>query len=552
MLFRHYYNLLILIIPFNYSSDDGKEGGVKTMIMEATARHNILNSIIYKRKKWLPLSVLDRRKSLYQAVSAHLPTGNSAGTAYLHCIKDGTNIDPPYNTGNDFIYKDDFKKSKEDYEEEQELFDEEGNRLFKNTETNGRFHSDWCSMMYSRLMLAKNLLSDDGVIFISIDDNEQSNIKKICEEAFGEVNFINNIIWEKKFSPQNDAKWLSDNHDFVVCFAKNKNLWRPRLLERTEEQNSRYSNPDNDPRGPWASSDLSVKTYSESYNYPIKTPTGKVVNLPPGRCWMTNKEKMDDLIKDNRIWFGREGNNLPRLKRFLSEVKKGITPITIWKRDEVGDTQEAKKELLKIMPENLFQTPKPTRLIDKLIYISNVNENDIILDFFSGSATTANAVFKQNILDSGSRKFIMVQLPEAIDKKSEAYLAGFENICEIGKERIRRAAKKLAEENPEVKFDGGFRVLKVDDSNVKDVYYAPDEYDQDMIEQNESNIKSDRNDLDLLFGCLIEWGIPLNLSYKEEELFGKKVYTYNDGDLIACFDNKVNEELIKEIANRKP
>ena len=398
-------------------------------------------------------------------------------------------IDPPYNTGNDFVYEDDFAQDADEYLANSGQFDEEGNRLFQNTERNGRFHTDWLNMIYPRLKLARDLLTDDGVIFISIDDNEVENLNKVCKEIFGEQNFIANIIWQKKYSPQNDAKWFSSMHDFIVCVSKNKDIWRPVLLPRTAEQDARYTNRDNDPRGPWKSSDLSVKTYSADYDYPITTPSGRVVELPAGRCWMTSKVNMQKLIDDNRIWFGESGDNVPSLKRFLSDVKQGITPSTIWFRDDVGDNQEGKQELVKLMPENVFQTPKVVRLLKRIVYLSSQpNNNDLILDFFSGSATTAHAVMQLNAEDGGNRKFIMVQMQEETNEKSEAYKAGYKNICEIGKERIRRASTKIAEENPEAKFDGGFRVLKCDSTNMKDVYYNPSDFTMSMLTDTVDNI----------------------------------------------------------------
>jgi adenine-specific DNA-methyltransferase len=336
------------------------------------------------------------------------------------------------------------------------------NDTFRNKKKKECRHSGWLNMIYPRLRVAKDLLTNDGVIFISIDDNEVENLNKVCKEIFGEQNFIANIIWQKKYSPQNDAKWFSSMHDFIVCVSKNKDIWRPVLLPRTAEQDARYTNRDNDPRGPWKSSDLSVKTYSANYDYPITTPSGKVVELPAGRCWMTSKTNMQKLIEDNRIWFGENGDNVPSLKRFLSDVKQGITPSTIWFRDDVGDNQEGKQELVKLIPENIFQTPKVVRLIQRIVYLSSrPSDNDIILDFFSGSATTAHAVMKLNAEDGGNRKYIMVQLPEETDEKSEAYKAGYKNICEIGKERIRRASKKIHEDRPGTVFDDGFKVYKI-------------------------------------------------------------------------------------------
>jgi len=312
--------------------------------------------------------------------------------------------------------------------------------------------------MYCRLLLARDVLAKDGVIFISIDDNEQANLKLLCDDVFGEENFVANVIWEKKYSPQNDAKWFSATHDYITIYSKDKEIWRPRQSERTKEANARYKNPDNDPRGPWKMSDLSVKTYSPDYDYPIVTPSGKSIELPKGRCWMTSKSNMQKLIDDNRIWFGKDGNNVPALKRFLSEVKDGITPMTMWFRKDVGDNQEGKQELLNLIPENIFQTPKVVRLLKKIIYHSNAFENDIILDFFSGSATTAHAVMKLNAEDGGNRKFIAVQLPEVLSKEDASQKAAYEFLEEnqlpttldyIGIERIKRAAAKIRAEQEE-------------------------------------------------------------------------------------------------------
>lgn len=465
-------------------------------------------------------------------------------------------IDPPYNTGNDFIYADDFMRSQEEENEQMGMYDEDENRLFKNTDTNGRFHSDWCSMIYSRLMLARNLLTDDGVIFISIDDSEQGNLKKICDDIFGVSNFVNTVIWEKRYSPQNAVQWFSESHDFILVYAKNKMLWHPQLLDRTVEMNARYTNRDNDPRGPWKAVDSTAQGGhgTKSQFYVLTAPNGKKHTLPSGRCWLYTEKVMNEMIADNRIWFGEDGNNVPAIKRFLTEVKQGVACQTIWNYKEVGHSQDGKRELKSLFPDAIpFDTPKPTGLIARMLKIAS--ESDFIcLDFFSGSATTAHAVMQLNAEDGGHRKFIMVQLSEKCDEASEAYKAGYKNICEIGKERIRRAGDKIKSESPMTTqdLDNGFRVLKLDDTNMKDVYYAPDDYDQGMIEALESNIKDDRTDLDLLFGCLIDWGLPLSLPYKSEQLGGCTVHTYNDGDLIACFDANIPESVVKEIAQRKP
>lgn len=461
-------------------------------------------------------------------------------------------IDPPYNTGNDFIYNDDFKMTGEEYADESGEFDEDGNRMFKNTDSNGRFHSDWCSMIYSRLILARNLLSDDGVIFISIDDNEQENLKKCCDEVFGGQNFVAQLVWERAFSPKNDAKFISNSHDYVLMYARDINQFVIGRLPRTAEANARYSNPDNDPRGVWQSDNLTVKTYSSSGDYPITTPSGRVVEPPAGRCWSLSKNSFLERLQDNRIWFGADGNGVPRIKRFLSELKfDGMAPTSILFYKDVGHSQEGSQELIKLMNGGVFDGPKPTRLLKRLITLANLHDDSIVLDFFSGSATTAQALMEINAEKNSHSKFIMVQLPENANEKKNT---GYSNICEIGKERIRRAGKKIKDENPLTTqdLDVGFRVLKLDSSNMTDVYYNPDEYNQGMLFELESNIKPDRTDLDLLFGCLLEWGLPLSLPYSSEQIDGYTVHNYNDGDLIACFDENIPDSVIKEIAKKQP
>jgi len=486
--------------------------------------------------------------------------------SYLNKVK-MIYIDPPYNTGNDFVYRDNFKVSKEDYEEELGLFDEEENRLFKNTETNGRYHSDWCSMMYPRLQLSRNLLTEDGVIFISIDDNEVHNLRKICDEVFGEENFVAQLIWQRAFSPKNDARFISISHDYILVYTKLINNFKIGRLDRTDEANARYSNPDNDPRGVWMSSDISVKTYNAENDYPISAPSGRIIEPPAGRCWRLSKNAFFERLNDNRIWFGPDGNGTPRIKRFLSDLRKeGMTPTSILLFKEVGHSQEGAQEVTKLIEAGAFDGPKPVRLLLRLLTLANTERDSIILDFFSGSATTAHAVMQLNAEDGGNRKFIMVQLPEETDPKSEAYKAGYKNICEIGKERIRRAGKKIEEElkakstkgdlfegDKEVKMvDTGFRVLKVDSTNMKDVFYSPSQYNQQMLLELESNIKDDRTDIDLLYGVLLDWGVPLSLPHITENIDGKNVHFVNDTDLVACFEEHVPEEVIREIARRKP
>lgn len=517
--------------------------GKNTSRVEAnTTTNKTLRPCIEESKDW------DNTENLY-IEGDNLEVLKLLQNSYFNKVK-MIYIDPPYNTGNDFIYIDDFAQNIDEYEEAKGSFDEEGNRLFKNTDTNGRFHSDWCSMIYPRLVLARNLLADDGVIFISIDDNEQENLKKICDEVFGEKNFIAQVIWERAYAPVNLKKHFSENHDYIICYAKDIDKAICNGLPRASEANDRYSNPDNDPRGVWQSDNLSVGPIVQSKIYEIITPGGRKVLPPEGYCWRLSKEKFKEFVKDNRIWFGKDGNNVPRIKRFLSEVKQSVTPMTIWKYSEVGHSQDAKQNLKKLFDgKSFFDYPKSVELIKRCIQLYS-NESSIILDFFSGSATTAHAVMQLNTEDGGKRKFIMVQLPEKTDEKSEAFKAGYKNICEIGKERIRRAGEKIKEEaglNGQ-DLDIGFRVLKLDSSNMKDIYYSADEYDQGMLENMQSNTKEDRTDLDLLFGCLVDWGLELDKPYTTKVINGHKVHIYNDGDLVACFENDLDMKTIDEIA----
>ena len=465
-------------------------------------------------------------------------------------------IDPPYNTGNDFIYRDDFAVSGADYDEESGLFDEDDNRLFKNTDTNGRFHSDWCSMIYSRLMLARNLLTDDGVIFISIDDNEQENLKKCCDEVFGARNFIAQIAWEKVHTRKNSAINFSSSHEYILCYAKVRRNYsgdtvgfKRNLLPR--DNTDAYSNPDNDPKGPWKTDPITAHNYYAA-DYTITKPNGITIKRPQDRYWAYSEDTIKRMIAESAIVWG-EGNSMPLAKRYLCDVQDGLVPVTLFSREFAGDSSQAKKQIDSLFEgcKGVFDYTKPVKLITRLLQIGS-NPEDIVLDFFSGSATTAHAVMQLNAEDGGNRKFIMVQLPEQTDEKSEAYKAGYKNICEIGKERIRRAAKRITEEHPDAQFDGGFRVFKLDDSNMNDVYYSAGDYNQDMLSMLESNVKSDRSDLDLLFGCLLEWGLPLSMPHMSEKISGCIVHTYNDGDLIACFDENIPDSVIKEIAKRQP
>ena len=458
-------------------------------------------------------------------------------------------IDPPYNTGNDFIYRDDFTQTLDEYSEESGARDIEGNRLFRNTDSNGRFHSDWCSMMYSRLILARNFLTDDGVIFISIDDCEYDNLKKICDEVFGQRNFVGTILWKKKTNG-NNMGFLPPVHDYILCFTKNTSAIDDMGFPITEEFISKtFSNPDNDPRGPWTVTDLSAN--HKGPFFAITNPSNGDIHYPPdGRYWVFNEEEVLRRISDGRIIFGKSGNGRPVQKVFAANRKlRRIRAESWW--DNKGMNSDATAELTKLFGKSkIFTHPKPSKLIYNLIKIST-SDDDIVMDYFSGTATTAHAVMQLNAEDGGHRKYIMVQLDEETDKGSEAYKAGYPNICEIGKERIRRAGTKIQADTGTT-IDAGFRVFKLDDSNMENVYFSAEEYSQTMLSGMESNIKSDRTDLDLLLGCLLEWGLPLSMPYTSEQIDGYNVHTYNDGDLIACFDENIPDSVIKEIARRQP
>ena len=472
---------------------------------------------------------------------------------YLHQVK-MIYIDPPYNTGSDFVYEDDFAESAEEYRSRSGQFDEQGNRLVTNTESNGRFHTDWLNMIYPRLKVAYDLLRMDGVIFISIDDHEVDNLKKVCNEIFGEKNFIAQLVWERAFSPKNDARFISNSHDYIVMFARNIESFKIGRLPRTEEANARYSNPDNDPRGPWMSSDISVKTYNAPCDYPITTPSGRIVEPPAGRCWRLSKNAFFERLQDNRIWFGPNGDGTPRIKRFLSELKfEGMAPTSILFFKEVGHSQEGAQEVVSLFGDKgVFDGPKPVRLLQRLITLANLNDDSIVLDFFSGSATTAHALMKTNAEKDTHCKFILVQLPEEVsDTKKDL---GYKTICEIGKERIRRAGKKIKEESPLTTqhLDTGFRVLKLDSTNMEDIYYAPNDINQANLFSLVDNVKPDRTSEDLLFQVMLELGATLDSKIEYQTIDGKTVWNVSDGYIVACFDKDVTDDVVKVIAKMQP
>lgn len=478
---------------------------------------------------------------------------------YLNKIK-MIYIDPPYNTGNDFIYDDDFSEDIDSYFERSNQKDAEGNRLVANSDSNGRFHSDWLTMMYPRLRLARSLLRDDGVMFVSIDDHEVHNLRRLCDEVFGEQNFVATIIWQKVYSPKNSAKWFSEDHDYILVYARHKEQWQPQALPKTKEMEARYKNPDDDPRGPWKPRDLSARNRYDAGVYAITCPSGRVIDGPPrGSYWRVSEEKFRQLDSDKRIWWGKNGDNAPAIKGFLSEVSEGRTPQTLWFYKEVGHTQDAKKTLLKYVPfqhtENVLNSVKPVELIQRMLILAGaVDDESIILDFFGGSGSTAHAVLLQNAKDGGNRRFISVQIAEPLPKPEPQ----LDSIFDMGLTRIRNVAEELEREDSktlvgrDASLDLGFRVLKIETSNMKDVYYNPDGVKQgDLLDQIE-NIKEDRTPEDLLFQVLLDWGVDLSFPITEEIFEGKTVFFVDENALVACFDKDINEELVKTIAARKP
>ena len=460
-------------------------------------------------------------------------------------------IDPPYNTGKDFVYKDNFSKDAQEELIESGQKDEYNQRLVANPETAGRYHSDWLSMMYPRLKLARNLLTNDGVIFISIDDNEVHNLRKVADDIFGEGNFVSNIIWHKRYAASNDAKGIPSMHDHIVVYQKSSSFER-NLLPRTAKQDDLYKYDSNDGKGRWRSDNLTVKTISEAYLYEITNPnTGKKFSPTQGRCWLTSEAAMKRWIDEGRVFFGQKGDGAPQLKRYLNEVQQGVVPNSYWSYDEVGHTDSSRKELKKLFATSApFDNPKPTGLIRKILQIS-MQKNEVVLDFFGGSSTTADAIMQLNSEDGSNLKFILVQIPELTDEKSEAFKAGYSTICEIGKERIRRAAKKIKEETG-ADIDYGFRVYRIDSSNMQDVYYKPQDYNQSNLDLFANNVKSDRTADDLLAQVMLDWGLPLSLKIEQATISGKKVFKVAENSLYACFDKGIDEAFAKEIAKDKP
>ena len=458
-------------------------------------------------------------------------------------------IDPPYNTGNDFIYEDDFAEDARTFLVRSNQVDDSGVRLVANTDTNGRFHSDWLSMLYPRIKLARTLLSEDGVIFVSADDSEIANLIRICDEIFGEANFVANFIWEKRTNREN-RKVVSSRHDYVVCYARNQMPGTRTLkqLPMSAKALANYKNPDNDPRGLWKSDPAHAQAGhgTKDQFYVLTAPNGKKHELESGRCWLYTEKVMNKEIADGKIWFGKDGNGVPRIKTYLDAKERGLTPESILFAEEVG-TNESAKNLLKELFSGraVFDTPKPVGLIQTLIQLSC--DEGIILDFFAGSGTTAEAIFELNTMDGRERRFILVQLPEALTADSEAYKAGYRDIAHVGMERIRLAGKSF-------KGDTGFRVLKIDTSNMADVYYSPDALDKANLDLFVDNIKSDRTAEDLLFQVMLDWGVDLALPIEKKATQGKDVFFVDGNALVACFDahGGVDETFVKELATQKP
>ncbi len=470
-------------------------------------------------------------------------------------------IDPPYNTGNDFVYEDDFAEDTDSYMGRSGQYDEQGNRLVQNADSNGRFHTDWLNMIYPRLRIAKDLLAEDGLIFISIDEHESHNLRKICDDVFGLDNFISQIVWEKRYTRSNNAKRFTTLTEPVLCYAKNINSVLEIKERRNEKADSIYSNPDNDPRGVWTSvSYVNPATKEQRPNlcYSITNPITGAVVVHPTNAWKYEKSTYELHVKQNRLYWGKNGENTyPRLKKFLSEMDGGMVPVDLWRQDDTGTTDQGSKELETLLGRKIFDFPKPKELIKRIISLiinGDIGQDSIILDFFSGSATTAHAVMQLNAEDGGHRKFIMVQLPEVCDEKSEAYKAGYKNICEIGKERIRRAGRKIRDEAglTAQNLDIGFRVLRLDSSNMLDVYYNPAALPQTLLDAVTDNIKPDRTPEDLLFQVMLELGVLPSSPISETVIAGKRVFDVAEGFLLACFDEGVTMETVTAIAKRQP
>ena len=478
-------------------------------------------------------------------------------------------IDPPYNTGHDFVYDDDFSQTQDEFSSESGEYNEDGGRLVANTESNGRFHSDWCSMIYPRLLLARDLLTSDGAIFISIDDNEYLNMRALCNEIFGAANFVASIVWQKTLTRRNDAQQISTAHDYVLVFAKQLSSLKIQHEPVGEKQRATYTNRDNDPRGDWLAVPFHAPNIRPNLTYPIVLPSGREVIPPKGRCWSTSKDNFDALVADGRIWFGKDGDGMPQRKKYWGEREQdeGVVPWTWWSYEFAGENREATKELKALFEgATIFSAPKPVKLISRILNLIDTKESTIV-DFFSGSATSAEAVMRTNLVDEGSRRFILVQLPEKCDNGSVGAELGYNNLCEIGEERIRRAGEKIKSEieaeNAQLTLDGtpkkvpdiGFRVLRVDDSNYEDRRKNVGSYSQADLDFDVDITKSDRSNLDLLFEALPKFQLPYDVrinTLSGNEFDGHTVYSVDDGRLLACFEADIPESLVRAMAAFSP
>ena len=478
-------------------------------------------------------------------------------------------IDPPYNTGHDFVYDDDFSQTQDEFSSESGEYNEDGGRLGANTESNGRFHSDWCSMIYPRLLLARDLLTSDGAIFISIDDNEYLNMRALCNEIFGAANFVASIVWQKTLTRRNDAQQISTAHDYVLVFAKQLSSLKIQHEPVGEKQRATYTNRDNDPRGDWLAVPFHAPNIRPNLTYPIVLPSGREVIPPKGRCWSTSKDNFDALVADGRIWFGKDGDGMPQRKKYWGEREQdeGVVPWTWWSYEFAGENREATKELKALFEgATIFSAPKPVKLISRILNLIDTKESTIV-DFFSGSATSAEAVMRTNLVDEGSRRFILVQLPEKCDNGSVGAELGYNNLCEIGEERIRRAGEKIKSEieaeNAQLTLDGtpkkvpdiGFRVLRVDDSNYEDRRKNVGSYSQADLDFDVDITKSDRSNLDLLFEALPKFQLPYDVrinTLSGDEFDGHTVYSVDDGRLLACFEADIPESLVRAMAAFSP
>ena len=463
-------------------------------------------------------------------------------------------IDPPYNTGRDFIYDDDYSENTRDYLQRSGQQGADGARLVPLPDSAGRYHSDWLSMMYPRLKAARNLLREDGAIFLSIDDHEVDNLRKLCDEVFGGHNFVAQIIWQKVYSPKNSAQWFSEDHDYVIVYARNKKKWVPNPLPRTPEMEARYRNPDGDARGPWKPVDLSARNAYNAGIYSVKTPSGRLIDGPPrGRYWGISEQKFLELDKDNRIWWGESGDNLPAVKRFLSEVSAGRTPQTLWTYQEVGHTQDAKKTLLKYVQfehtENVLNSVKPVELIERILHLgTDATAGDIVMDFFAGSGTTAHAVLKKNHADGGNRKFIGIQIHEPLPTPEPE----FQSILGMSLTRLRNVAEELRQGTSDNAIDAGFRFLRIDTTNMADTLRAPDALAQGELTGLVDNVKPGRTGEDILFQVMLDWGLELGLPIAREEIDGREVFSVDDDALLACFAQDVTPALVTSMAARDP